>query len=140
MKTPEELAQEYIDKEWSWKGEWNNQAAYSFRAAFLAGYAAAIQTTEENMKPNKLSRAFESVENPHRIRCHGAWVSVKEELPAADVEVLVVYFGSIDIGKIEYVSTDPGQFHFTSMPGSNYIDRADKVITHWMPLPPLPNE
>lgn len=149
MKTPEELAQEYIDKEWSWKGEWNNQAAYSFRTAFLAGYAAAIQTAEENMKPNKLSRAFESVENPHRIRCHGAWISVEEELPEREGEYLVYsQFGKTECCtklllsrlRVAFFSMND-ESRIVTTEGFLYPDGCiDFNISHWMPLPPLPNE
>ena len=67
MKTPEELADEYIEKKWGWlkksqaKGEWNTQSTYSYRDAFLAGYAAANR-----------------------------WISVEEELPEVEQECLTL--------------------------------------------------
>lgn len=110
MKTPEELAEQYV------RDYHRSEIKCLYvKEGYLAGYAAANR-----------------------------WIPVEEELPPEDTcesenTILVIYFNSIEIGKIEYTSTDPGQFHFTSMSG-DYIDRADKVITDWMPLPPLPNK
>lgn len=147
MKTPEELAREWKDEYLKNPPEVTEPGGHLI-TAFLAGYAAAIQTTEEKMKPNGLPRAFESVENPHRIRCHGAWISVEEELPERDGEYLVYsQFGKHRYGSKELLSLLRVAFFSTnkesrsSTEGFLYTDGSiDFNVTHWMPLPPLPNE
>lgn len=62
------------------------------------------------------------------------WISVKDELPPLDVLVLAVCFGD-SIVVIRRSSNCDGQWWDY---GKGVI-RCD-YITHWMPLPPLPNK
>ena len=70
------------------------------------------------------------------------WISVKDRLPPEQEGELLFLsiYKDVYLGWIELVSTDRDEWHLTHSEGHGYIDRADKVITHWMPLPPKPEE
>ncbi len=65
------------------------------------------------------------------------WISVKDELPNKDQDVLI-YKGN-HIGDMMYVYTYLGHNEWEDEYG--YWSRTDdEGITHWMPLPTLPTE
>ncbi len=70
------------------------------------------------------------------------WISVKERLPPEQEDKLLFLsiYKDVYLGWIELVSTDDGQFHLTYSEGHGYLDRADRLISHWMPLPAPPKE
>ena len=70
------------------------------------------------------------------------WINVKHKLPPEQESELLFLSINKDVylGWIELVSTDRDEWHLTHSRGHGYIDRADKVITHWMPLPLKPEE
>lgn len=114
MKTPEELADEYINACLYEYCKGNN--AINNRQFFLAGYAAANR-----------------------------WISVEEELPERDGEYLVSsQYGKtskplLSILRVATFSTSNESRINTE--GFLYTDGSiDFNVTHWMPLPPIPNE
>jgi len=70
------------------------------------------------------------------------WISVKDRLPPEQEDGLLFcsIYDELFIGWVELGYTDAGQFHLTYAEGHCYLDRADKIITHWMPLPKPPEE
>lgn len=59
------------------------------------------------------------------------WISVEERLPEKEVPVLVVCSSSYDGGQSVLVAERKWTGHWTLYEGAK--------ITHWMPLPALPN-
>jgi hypothetical protein len=70
------------------------------------------------------------------------WISVKDRLPPEqdNQSLFLSIYKDVYLGGIELVSTDFGEFHLTYNGGHGYLDRADKLISHWMPLPPAPEK
>lgn len=70
------------------------------------------------------------------------WISVKDRRPPEQEGELLFLsiYKDVYLGWIELVSTDRDEWLLTHSEGHEYIDRAEKVITHWMPLPPAPKE
>lgn len=111
MKTPDELADRYYDT-----CEFIGRVPDVIKQAFLAGYAAANR-----------------------------WISVEEELPERDGEYLVSsQYGKtskplLSILRVATFSTSNESRINTE--GFLYTDGSiDFNVTHWMPLPPIPNE
>jgi hypothetical protein len=109
MKTPEELAEEYI--------RYDNESAYWTKHAFLAGYQAA---------KDQLANAGKAMPQ---------WISVKDRLP--EDKESVIYWHDLHGTNIgHYDSTFPKpNYHWWSY---NYGDHADFRVHWWMPLPKIP--
>ena len=60
------------------------------------------------------------------------WISVKDRMPEAQGEVLMVFMGMVCIGWYH------GDGRFET--GSGFVFFAGKAVTHWMPLPEPPKE
>ena len=114
-KTPEQMAEEWTE---------NNDECEFARDAFLAGYQAAKDQ-------------FADVD-----KVMPQWISVKERLPEAGVEVLI--FGKVfnDISKILGVRArfnGDQSWKYTWESEDIHIYMQDDV-THWMPLPEAPKQ
>lgn len=144
MKTPEELAEERVEKLWEDSGtEFERICCHQ---DFLAGYQAAkehahaaleeaeaeidrlqtklsdagILTTEHLIDASKMVSSSATLNN---------WISVKNRLPKDGTSVLVTRGG-------------PGCTTATYFEKSGFYNGhlEDVVITHWMPLPKPPEK
>lgn len=116
MKTPEEMAEEYVAHNRSYPYNPLNAQDRYMRNSYLVGYQAA--------KPQ--------------------WISVKERLPSDSVGWVTVYGcilsrwsvqpGFYDKNNNEWVSRFIGRY----MDDDGYAPFED--VTHWMPLPEPPKE
>ena len=151
MKTPEELAEEYVH---AWWGPREDNMTLATRQSFLAGYQAAkehahaeleeadveidrlqtklsdagILTTEHLIDASKMVDVSSSVPLNN-------WISVKDRLPEKDSTVLI-YTEAHDtyMAKI-YKDSE-------AWPISNSCGCCgrEERFTHWMPLPQPPKE
>jgi hypothetical protein len=145
MKTPEEMAKEYADTiTTSCCG--TSDIIIEAEKAFLAGYKSRQQEIDE-LKANwtfaceDKARALKELARAE-INAQPQWISVKYRLPPEQDNQLLFLsiYKDVYLGGIELVSTNFGEFHLTYNGGHGYLDRANKVITHWMPLPNGPEE
>ena len=68
---------------------------------------------------------------------HNSWISVKDRLPENMQRVLVIGTSMAHIAYIDKtISEIKGQFWWRDAAPGLYFDE----ITHWMPIPPLPEE
>lgn len=118
-KTPEEMAEEYIQREDVACAAINHAAEDLVKAAFLDGYEAATPQ----------------------------WISVKERLPEENIKVLVLCRKRITaaaLTRVEEPFYEAGYFRvWTAYPISStdpYKEYPWNGITHWMPLPEPPRE
>jgi hypothetical protein len=117
MKTPEELAEEFVNQE----DTGSDTFAHGLRNGFLAGYRAASELNSSNNS--------------------NGWISVKDRLPEADE--LVICFGrafcqngpSVEQGRYNKW----GQWQNCEWDGCGGYEYFDEV-THWMPLPKPPEK
>ena len=161
MKTPEEMAEEYVDQ-FIFGGEYRHIVKRGFKDAFLAGYQAAKDQLADADKVMADDDRFVSREMPmwglgsvkwsrtdavgdslnksaakHALRALDKktppqWISVKERLPEHGIPVLV--FDTL-ANTIELVSWDKIMEEF-STDDALFIRLED--ASHWMPLPEAP--
>lgn len=62
---------------------------------------------------------------------HSPWISVKDRLPKENTKVLAIWDDCIETAFYEYIDGDYW---------SNSEIGCDLPVTHWMPLPKLPQE
>ena len=111
MKTPEELAEEYVH---AWWGPREDNMTLATRQSFLAGYQAGRSNSE----------AVQAAAPQ--------WISVKDRLPEAGSGLLMVYQSSLkELG---------ASYYDDAMWCSSLWPIVSKHITHWMPLPKPPEE
>lgn len=67
------------------------------------------------------------------------WIGVKEGLPETKRRVLVCRSGLICVGELLPRKDSYGWHNSWSIDGCAHLISVDE-ITHWMPLPPLPEE
>ena len=159
MKTPEEMAIDYCEpilsddyaksigrEDWIGTRCVKVGEGHEMYKAFLAGYKSRQKEIDE-LKANwtfaceDKARALKELARAE-INAQPQWISVKERLPSEQDNQLLFLsiYKDVYLGWIELVSTDLGEFHLTYNGGHGYLDRADKLISHWMPLPPAPEE
>ena len=72
------------------------------------------------------------------------WQKTSESLPADETPVLVVRNGEIHIGELrwDYPHFEDGYeaFRYWDAPNNDGRDWQWPEVTHWMPLPEIPNE
>ncbi len=142
MKTPEQLAEEYL--------RYENESFYWAKHAFLAGYQAgrlnseAVQAAMNSPEKQDSCEHILDMEKMVDVNLSSEWISVKDRLPESSVGWTTVYGcilsrwavqpGFYDKEAKEWVSrficsdeTDQGYAPFES-------------VTHWMPLSKPPKE
>lgn len=118
MKTPEEMAEEYIEQE---QLEYDEAGGAYY--GFLAGYQAAKdQLTDADKVMNSSNNS-------------NGWISVKERLPKEGMEVVIGWFQQTASNKL-YWTTDVAILTNKAFSGW----RVYPEVTHWMPLPAAPKE
>ena len=143
-KTPEELAEEYINH------VLESQCDCSYRIAFVAGYQAAMNSPEKQDSCEHILDMEKMVDVNSSNNSNG-WVSVKDRNPAVKTMVLVCHknFG-IQMGYLDENSVKPCRNHWVvyvreheEWTGNN-IPKTGKYeyvnISHWQPLPAPPKE
>ena len=122
MKTPEEMAERYLNQDKVVVAAINHDAEDLVKDAFLAGYQAA---------KDQLADADKVILQ---------WISVKDRLPEEGQEVLV--FGSLlnapKLLGVRYKVLGDQDWKYTWQ-GDGYIFKQD-YVTYWMPLPEPPKE
>ncbi len=71
----------------------------------------------------------------------GAWVSVRDRLPAKHTEVLICFAGQNTLCSTGQYTGSPYDTEGWCYPAENggmRDDGEDPVVTHWMPLPEVP--
>lgn len=145
-KTPEEMAE-----------EWMLIATIGFvstpiplKSAFLAGYQAAMNSPEKQDSCEHILDMEKLVDVNCSINSNG-WISVKDKNPLAKTMVLVCHktFG-VQIGFIDDNHARPCRNRWIvyvrefEEDARNHIPKTGKYehieITHWQPLPKLPEE
>jgi hypothetical protein len=137
-KTPEELAEEYMDQDKIACAAINHDAEDLVEAAFLAGYKAAqaeIEAYKDGAKDvvkkfKELIAAKDQVADTSKVMPQ--WISVKDRLPKADDFCLVnTEFDCIRIAQYGWESWRFNDAYSSSEHPKSYV-------THWMPLPKPP--
>lgn len=128
MKTPEELADEHVEKLWQDTG--TKFERICCQQDFLAGYKAAKDQVAD------VDKVMNSSNNSN------GWISVKDRLPEEDIAVLV--YGQVlndppDVIGVRRRYNGDQEWKHTWESEDGFIYREDDV-THWMPLPPAPKE
>lgn len=77
---------------------------------------------------NRVIQSIPTVDAADVLRSQ--WISVKDWLPEAEEEVLV-----LTVSKTGNVNVDKGY-----LLNGRFVHRGSEVVTHWMPLPELPEE
>ena len=124
MKTPEELAEEYMDQDEVACAAINHDAEDLVEAAFLAGYQAAKESNSPE-KPDGCNSSNNS----------NGWISVKDRLPEEDVDVAIGWFSKTASNKT-FWTVDAAQLTNKVFSGWRVYPEA----THWMPLPKPPEK
>jgi hypothetical protein len=142
MKTPEELAEEYVH---AWWGPREDNMTLATRQSFMAGYQAAKDQFADTSKvmnspedPDSCEHILD-MEKMVDVNPSSEWISVKDRLPeinnrmSEDVLILDEY-GQMSVKPFEIVNNkivvDWGEAG--TRPLSNF--------THWMPLPAAPKD
>ena len=72
------------------------------------------------------------------------WIKTSERLPEKETPVLILVLGEVRIGEIrtEYATFEDlhGDFDYWDDPANDGQDIEWDRVTHWMPLPPLPED
>lgn len=136
MKTPEQMAEEYL--------RYENESYYWAKHAFLAGYQAAKdQLADADKVMGELSRAFDQGYQSAKAHYQTDWISVKERLPeigehgySKDV-LLLSEVGRMEVSHIEKVK------RVVKWRGIEPVIETEngtpiEYFTHWMPLPEAP--
>jgi hypothetical protein len=135
VKTPEELAEEYLSQDEIACDAINHAAEHLVKHAFLAGYQAAkdqlVDTCDHILDMEKMVDVN-----------YSRWISVKERLPEEGLEVLV--YGKIlnDISKALGVRArfrGDQEWKYTWESEDIHVYNQDDV-THWKPLPEPPKD
>jgi hypothetical protein len=122
MKTPEEMAIEWLREEYGDTSNWTYMGQEMSLDAFHAGYQAAKDQFADSSKVMP------------------QWVSVKDRLPEEDIAVLV--YGQVlndppDVIGVRRRYNGDQEWKHTWESEDGFIYREDDV-THWMPLPKPP--
>ena len=148
MKTPEELAEEFVNQE----DTGSDTFAHGLRNGFLAGYQAGKEAMldAQSRMDGAIDRMFQratgnSPEKPEGFNSSNnsnGWISVKDRLPE-DGAYLVCYKGHI-VSLAELV-TRPNSSKFWNIVDPYRISCVDVLSrfdnpTYWMPLPTAPEE
>lgn len=115
MKTPEEMAEEYIEREDVACAAINHAAEDLVKAGFLAGYQAA--------QPK--------------------WISVKERLPEINELVVILHEDKSKLNHRKppvYFGRWKGADWMEVLDSSDVPWFSETAITHWMPLPKPPED
>jgi hypothetical protein len=121
MKTPEQMAKQYVEQE---NLEYEEAAGGYY--GFIAGYQAAMNSPEKQDTCEYILDMEKMVD----VNPSSGWISVKERLPEYDVEVLTFETGNYKVNAVsEYT-----QWWWDSNEGF------ERNPTHWMPLPKPPEE
>jgi hypothetical protein len=114
MKTPEEMAEEWMNEEYGDTSHWVRMGKDMSIDAFLAGYQAAAPQ----------------------------WISVKDRLPENSFLTVLVDFKVTDsnaklfsLGYYERSKNSSGEWYVQS---NSHREKVE--VTHWMPLPDGPKE
>ena len=142
MKTPEQIAEEYVDKNSG--GECSDDTG-GLRNAFLAGYQASEKDIHLHWNElwKDLHKRIEESSLPAMDAMEGRylrqikeleaaiprWISVKERLPRPGQEVLAF---DNEIVRVKAISTQ-NKWH-------PYINGSNCDPSHWMPLPKPPED
>jgi hypothetical protein len=135
MKTPKEMAEEYV---YAWWGPREDNMTLATRQSFLAGYQAG-RSNSEAVQAAKESNFLEKPDGSNSSNNSNGWISVKDRLPeinnrmSEDVLMLDEY-GQMSVEPFEIVNNkivvDWGEA------GTRLLSD----FTHWMPLPKPPEE
>jgi hypothetical protein len=152
-KTPDELAEEYTTVLEA-VPLMHYLPIEPCRKAYLAGYQAAKEHAhaaleEAEARIQELQDQVAGVSKVMPDTCEhildmekmvdvNGWISVKTKLPEDRKNVLGVVCGQIRFGRIELISTDPGQFHWIDQ--DIYIDKGHYALTYWQEIPEPPKE
>lgn len=143
MKTPEEMAIEWLKEEYGDTSNWTYAAQEMSLDAFYAGYQAAKL---ESMMPKTdiVGDALNSSAARHAVALLGyadkmtnssnnsnGWISVKDRLPNSTPMVLAM---CTDGYELAYYG-NYGEGRWTNTLGTEHLN-----VTHWMPLPKAPKE
>lgn len=122
-------ASEFVDKNSTWAEE------DELRELFKLGSEASDETLKQigDDYSKKMAAAFLAGAE----HAGAKWISVKDAPPSDGATILALVYGECVIGQVDFLSTDPGEFHFSGKMFS-YIDKAHRVIELWMPLPAAP--
>lgn len=139
MKAPEEMAEEYTRYWWP---DYNDvktccQTHLATRQAFLAGYQAAKDQVADVSKVmcNTTMEEIKAVDTGEitpitNLPTSAKWISVKEQMPAANICVLIAQDKTIWVsGYCDTLKT-----------WGWYENGETCRPTHWMPLPEPPKE
>jgi hypothetical protein len=153
-KTPEELAEEWMNEEYGDTSHWVRMGKDMSIDAFLAGYQAAKDEykvaidTYNDVAKQMLHEAVRIMTPTDEIAedVLGAsnvpekpdgWISVKDRLPEIGVDVLISY-GRLPFYHLAFL-THNGDIQWFNGNHSN-IEYSLDDVTHWMPLPAPPKE
>ncbi len=122
MKTPEEMAEEYVDQFNFW-GEHRHFVKRGFKDAYLAGYQAA---------KDQLADADKVMPQ---------WISVKDRLPEINQQFIAFVENKevCNCSRYQNRSSDNSPSFYASTKTGLLICGLES-ISHWMPLPEPPKE
>lgn len=116
-KTPEEMAEEYIE---------DHDECEHAREAWLAGYHAAMANSPEKPEGSELGNSPNNSDS---------WVGVQDRLPELDKFVLVYgNDGSLDVRAV----SERADYPWPPLWLDGWGESADYTVTHWMEIPELP--
>ena len=145
MKTPEELAEEWIETN-GWNTEpFRDEYIIEFKKeGYVAGYQAARDhvvdvnkmmpdTCEHILDMSKMVDVSSSETLNNSSNNSNGWISVKDRLPEEQSGLLIVYHSYLKEVGTSYYDDDM----WCSSP---WPITSDEYITHWMPLPKPPED
>lgn len=137
MKTPEEMAMEYIkDVETARNPSVAATAFPQMQRCFLAGYKAGCENTQTQLAVGEKT-IRELLGKPQ-------WISVKDRLPEDGVGWTMVYGCILSRWSVQPGFYDRQREEWISRFINEYEDEEGyarlESVTHWMPLPEPPKE
>jgi hypothetical protein len=130
MKTPEEMAEEYVWKHYGY-------SAINHQLDFLAGYQAAMNSPEKQDSCEHILDMEKMVD----VNLSSGWISVKDRLPEIHQQFTAFVENKEVCNCCRYQnrSSDNSPSFYASTKTGLLICGLES-ISHWMPLPEAPKE
>lgn len=140
-KTPEQLAEEWMNEEYGDTSHWVRMGKDMSIDAFLAGYQAAMNSPEKLDSCEHILDMQKMVD----VNSSSGWISVKDRLPEINTHgysedvLLLSQVGRIEVSNIQKVK------RVVKWRGIEPVIETEngtpiEDFTHWMPLPKPPEE